>query len=419
MNKLFNIYSKLSKPTKASIWFIISNVVLKGISFFTLPIFSRLLTTSEYGIVSVYTSWVSTISIITTLTIWGGVFNVGMVKFQDNYKQMLSAFEGLAIFITMFFFIITLIFIEKVSFLLGISKILVICIFIEILSQIPFNLWATEQRYKYEYKKLVIVTIIIAIVSPLSGILAVKSTTHKIEAKIISNLVIQMIIGIILFIHNQFSGKNFFNKNFWIFGFKFNVVLVPHYLSTQILNQSDRLMINKMCGSSDAGVYSVAYNFALLLSLITNGINSSLTPYIYQCLKDKKTENLKNSTTLIVLIVAIISIGLICFVPDLFKFMLPKSYYPSLKVIPPVVLGAYFLFLYPLFGSIEFYYEENKYITIASVIGAMANIILNLIFIKFFRFYRSCIYYIILLLMFYYLPLFIYDENFEKKSCYK
>ena len=51
------------------------------------------------------------------------------------------------------------------------------------------------------------------------------------------------------------------------------------------------------------------------------------------------------------------------------------------------VAGAvFFQFLYPLFGSVEFYYEAKKYVTIASVFGAGINVVLNYFFIKLFGF---------------------------------
>lgn len=385
MHELINKYKSMSKPAKASLWFVISNVILKGISFITLPIFSRLLTTSEYGIVSVYQSWVSTISIITTLTVWGGGFNVGMVKYEERQKQLISAFQGLATTLTIICLVLVWKFIPNLSVWLGISERLIFLMFMEILVQIPFNIWSTEQRYKFEYKKLIIVTIVISILNPCLGILAVSNTVkYRAEARILSNFLIQSVIGIILFIHNQKNGRVYFNSEIWKFGFWFNVVLIPHYLSSQILNQADRIMINSMCGSGDAGIYSVAYNFAMLLSLITNGINSSLTPHIYQCLKERRTKELSKQTTGIIFLVALMTAGLICIIPDVFYFLLPESYYPALKVIPPVAVGAFFLFLYPLFGSIEFYYEENKYVTLSSVLGAGLNVILNYIFIGLF-----------------------------------
>lgn len=382
MNKFIEKYKMLSKPAKASFWFVVSNVMLRGISFVTLPIFSRLLSTSEYGVVSVYQSWVSTISIITTLTIWGGVFNVGMVKYSDQQKELISAFQGLATTITLFFLAISCVFLPVISKWLGMSQGLTLLMYLEILVQIPLNIWSTEQRYKFEYKKLIFVTIAISLLNPLIGVIAVTHTTHRAEARIISGFSIQAVIGIVLFIHNQKLGRKFFDKNFWKYGFLFNVVLIPHYLSAQILSQADRVMINSICGSSDAGVYSVAYNFGMLLSIITNGINSALTPYIYQCMKQKEAKKLKNQTTAVIFIVALITLVLVCVTPDVFTFLLPDSYYSAIWVIPPVAAGAFFLFLYPLFGSIEFYYEENRYVTASSVMGAVLNVVLNYIFIK-------------------------------------
>lgn len=54
--KINRIYKNLSVSMKAALWFTICGFVQKGISFITLPIFTRLLTTAQYGIVSVYVS---------------------------------------------------------------------------------------------------------------------------------------------------------------------------------------------------------------------------------------------------------------------------------------------------------------------------------------------------------------------------
>lgn len=155
---LLDKYKNMSKPVKASLWFVASNVILKGISFITLPIFSRLLSTSEYGVVSVYSSWVLLISIITTLTIWGGVFNVGMVKHSNDRETIISSFQGLACTITLAFLVISALCIDALSQMMGMSKFLVICMYIEILAQIPFNLWSSKQRYDYKYKAIIVVT---------------------------------------------------------------------------------------------------------------------------------------------------------------------------------------------------------------------------------------------------------------------
>ena len=377
-------YRLLPIQVKASLWFVVSNVLVRGISFITLPIFARLLTTEDYGIIGVYQSWVSIISIITTLTIWGGVFNVGMVKYEKRIPEMISSFQGMAVSITLFVFSLTMLLYPLLQNVFRLPRFLVVCAFTEIVFQIPFNLWSCEQRYQYKYKLLITISFVMSFLNPIIGYCLVVNSPNKAEARIIGGVLVQTIIGLVFFFYNFLKGKKFYSLEFWKWGFIFNIVLVPHYLSMQVLNQADRIMISGICGDSDAGVYNVAYTFAMLLSLVTSGINSSLTPHIYQSIKSGNADKLKTQTTALIGIVAILAIGLIAFIPDVFHLLLPESYYSALKCIPPVTAGAFFLFLYPLFGAVEFYYEENKYVTFASIIGAMLNIFLNFVFIRIF-----------------------------------
>lgn len=386
MNRIMDSYRNLSPRIKASFWFVFCNVFSKGIVFVTLPVFSRLLTTSEFGEVSVYTSWVSIVSIISTLTIWGGVFNVSMVKHDSRREEVVSSFQGLALFLTVVVFALSFVLFPYISRFFGLGRRLFIFMFIEIAAQVPFFLWDADQRYKFEYKKIVFVTVVISVLNPILGIIMVMNSRDKVAARIISGLIINVILGIIFFVYNQIRGKVLFDKYLWKFAFLFNIVLVPHYLSMQVLNQSDRIMIKSLCGSGDAGIYSVAYNFASVLLLVTSGINSALTPHIYQSLKNRNEQRLKEQTSAIVVLVACFALFFMVLIPDVFRLILPESYYPALKVIPPVSAGAFFVFLYPLFGSVEFYYEEKYYVTAASLAGAILNVLLNYVFIKMYGF---------------------------------
>ena len=57
-------YKKMSVVTKAALWFTFATVLQKGISFFTVPIFTRIMSTEQYGIFSVYLSWISVLTIL-------------------------------------------------------------------------------------------------------------------------------------------------------------------------------------------------------------------------------------------------------------------------------------------------------------------------------------------------------------------
>ena len=385
-NKFLDKYRNFFPAVKASFWFTVSNVMLRGISFITLPIFSRILTTAEYGVVSVFGSWETIISIFCTLTLWGGVFNLVLVKHSEERDKCIAGFQGLATTLTLAFFALSIIFIKPFCKFSTLSPFLVVCLYVQILSQAPFLLWQGKLRFDYKYKLIVLITVVMSVLNPIFGYIAVIHTEYKAEARIVVSTAMNLVVAIIFFVVNIKKGKTFYNKEIWKYAVKFNIVLIPHYLSMQVLSQSDRIMINNMCSSSDAGIYSVAYSFAMLLTLVTTGINSSFGPFIYKCIKAENYEKLRKSTTFLLFGIAAMTIAMICVIPDVFKLMLPESYYPAIWVIPPVAGAVFFQFLYPLFGSVEFYYEAKKYVTMSSVFGAVINIALNYVFIKLFGF---------------------------------
>jgi hypothetical protein len=89
MVALISRYRQMPKGVKASFWTIVSSILLKGIGFITLPIFTRLLTTSEYGILSIYSSWVSLLSILLTFTVWGGCSMLGWLNIPTERSLFL------------------------------------------------------------------------------------------------------------------------------------------------------------------------------------------------------------------------------------------------------------------------------------------------------------------------------------------
>ena len=156
----------MSFPVKAAFWFAISNVFVKGISFITLPIFSRILLPEEYGVIYVYQTWAGIISIITTLGLWGGVFKVSIARYHGEKQRIVAAYQGLATTITVIVGIAFFLFREYLDDLLGISSVLVVVMFVEILSQIPLNMWIVSEQFDYRYKNVIFLTIINSILLP-------------------------------------------------------------------------------------------------------------------------------------------------------------------------------------------------------------------------------------------------------------
>lgn len=379
--KLYNEYDNLSAPLKVSMWFAICNILQKGISMITVPIFTRLLTTSQYGVYSIYQSWYAIISIFATLNISAGVINNGMIKYEKDKERFISSMQGLSSFLTIGLFIVYICGLNFWNNILDLSTVLVTAMFCQLLFEPAYLFWSAKQRFEYKYKKLVLVTLLIVLSSPLMGIVAVLSTKYKAEARILSFVLVQVCIGLVFYTLNVKRGKYLFNNKYWKFTLFFNIPLIPHYLASSVLCQSDRIMISQMVGTDKAAIYSIVYNISSILTLITSAINSSFIPYTYKAMKEKMYRQISENANRLIIFIGVSTLLAMFVGPELIKIFAPSEYYEAIWIIPPVIASVYFTFLYQFFANIEFYFEESKYVMVASVFGAIANIFLNWILI--------------------------------------
>ena len=83
-------YATLPIQVKASLWFLICSFLQKGISTISTPIFTRLLSTEEYGQYSAFSSWLEILTIFVCLQLSAGVYQQALIKF-DKERHVLSS----------------------------------------------------------------------------------------------------------------------------------------------------------------------------------------------------------------------------------------------------------------------------------------------------------------------------------------
>lgn len=382
VSKLKAKYDSMSAPVKASIWFTVCNIVQKGISLITTPIFTRILTTEQYGVYSVYQSWYSIVIILATLNLYAGVCNNGLTKYPEDRNSFISSLQGLSWLFTVGLFAIYLCGIDFWNGIFKLSTIFVVAMFVQAFFEPGYLFWTISQRYDYKYRGLLITTLLMAVGSPLLGIISVLLTTYKAEARVLSYVFVQVAMGLIFCILNLKRGGTLYRKDYWKFALTFNIPLIPHYLSMTILNQSDRIMISSMVGKSYAAIYSIAYTLAMMMTVITGAINNSFIPYTYKGLKEKEYGAIRKNANLLLILVGTGCVIAMALGPELIQIFATDEYYEAIWVMPPVAASVFFMFLYPLFANVEFYYEKTKFVMVASCIGAASNIILNYVFIR-------------------------------------
>lgn len=383
VSSLLDKYKNLPLPVKASIAFVLCSFFQRGISTVTTPIFTRLLTTEQFGYYTIFNSWLEIVGVFSTLKLSGSVFTQALVKFEDRRDELTASTAGLGTVMTLIVMAIYLVFRGFFNDLMDTTTIIMGCIFLASWSTLMFELWAVQLRVQYKYRSLVALTIISSILKPVSGIVAIFCTeNYKAEARIISLVAVEIVTYSWLFVLFMKRGRTFFNKNLWKYSLSLNVPLIPHYLTRVILNQSDRLMIKSMVSYDAAGIYGLAHNLSWLLTLVTSSLMNTLNPWFFQKIKEQKHEKIGPLANAVIALVGVCGLAVTAIAPEIVRFFAPKEYFEAIWVIPPLVASVFFMFIYNIFAVFEYYFEKSSFLMIASTIGGIVNIILNYFFIK-------------------------------------
>lgn len=422
LNNLINKYKNIPLQIKASFWFLICAFLQKGISSITTPIFTRLMTTEEYGQFSVFNSWMSILTVFISLNLYSGVFTQGLVKFDSERKEFASSFQGLCLTLALIWTGIYIIFRDFWNRLLTLTTVQVLSMIALIWLSAVFNFWAVEKRVQLNYQKLVTITLLVSILRPVLGIFLVIYSDDKVTARIVGMVFIDFIAYAGLFFAQVIRGKKYFSARFWKYALMFNIPLIPHYLSMSVLSSSDRIMISKIVGDNEAGIYNLAYSISLIMTMFNTALMQTVEPWLYQKIKDKQIQVMSKTAYSTFAVIAGINILLIAFAPEIVAIFAPPAYYEAIWVIPPVAMSVYFMFAYNFFAVFEFYYEKTNYIMTATAASAILNVVLNYICIKLFGYqaagYTTLICYFFYAIFHYWFMRKVCKEKFDGEQPY-
>ena len=157
--------------------------------------------------------------------------------------------------------------------------------------------------------------------------------------------------------------------------------LIPHALSGIILSHFDRIIINQISGTIETGLYSFAYNIGMIMNIIVLAMNKSWVPIFYNNLRKEEYNKIYNLAYNYSKYIFFAAIVLTAFSQEVVIIMADKSYYSSLSLIPIIILGYVFVFLYTLYANYSFYRKKTLLISIATLLAGGVNIGLNYLLI--------------------------------------
>lgn len=373
---------------KASTYYFIGNIFNRGISFLTVPIFTRILTTYDYGIITTYNSWVIMLAMILGFALHSGI-RLAYIDYKNNFDDFTST--------TVFFTIITSIFfgilILALNRILNINinhTLLVLCLLQSISTAIitDYNYYLMMQyRYKLRTAIMILPNLFSIILSIFTVLFLVKNNIFM--GRIIPTAITHIIFGFVVLIAVFKKSHVLLKREYLKYGLAISVPLIIHGIALNILSQSDRMMITWLANASQTGIYSLIYNFSMIASVITTSLEGIWVPWFLQKMELRRQDEIKKMAINYINLMTYVMVCLIFVSPEIVKLLASEAYWEGISIIPPVVLANYVIFMYSLYVNVEHYYKKTLYITVNTLIAAVCNLVLNYLYIPKYGYFAA------------------------------
>lgn len=376
------IDNKSKQSLNAAVWYIISNFISKSLLYICTPLYTRLLTTAEYGQYSNFLSWQNILVTLLTFDLSAAI-GIGYYDLENDRE-----FDGFINTVTIFsylipglFCMVIFIFHDYFSniFLIGEEYLAILLIYITCNNTI--NIFQAEQRVRLKYKLSTVMTLGISILTVTSTLVFVSAFKNTLRGVLLGGTLVNIIVSFILSVRIWIRNRAIEWK-YLKYALRVAVPLIPHVLAGAILGSSDKVMITKYCGEEMTALYSLAYTISMIITMVSSSINKAWSPWFFDRLKYNKKDQIKKVSNIIVLAVATLSFSTCLLAPEVLLIIGGKSYISSSVIMPPVINACFFNCVCTFYINIEFYNKKTVGISIATVISAGLNILLNYIFIR-------------------------------------
>ena len=374
------------KALKAGLGYTVGNMLVKGLSFLAIPLFARLMTVEDFGIYSTFSSYVMIMTVLAGFTLHTSVRNAKL-DYVDLTGSYCSSVTLLVIGNSLLLLGLSLVFAAPLARSLSLEQpYLPALIVLESFGMAMLTFYNSVLSVDYKYKEYLVLSLVYAVAGIGGSVLLILTLCRGqgYLGRILGTLIPAVLVGIYVVIRLWRKDRPRISREYWRYGMAISLPTVPHGLSQLLLNQFDRIMIKSIIGSTEAGLYSFAYNVGMIFQVITNSMDTAWAPWFFEKMKAKEYPAIRRAASAYVVFVSIGAMALALISPEVILIAGGSKYSDSRYVTMPIVLSMYYAFLYTLPSSVEYYYKKTKLIALGTMLAAGMNILLNAVFIPAF-----------------------------------
>jgi O-antigen/teichoic acid export membrane protein len=363
----------------------LAGILSRGVSIFLVPLYTRVLTPADYGVVDLLGIFATLVNLTIALEISQAVvrFYTDSSSADDRLGYASTSLWFTAAVYTAFVVLALLMAPGIGQILLGgpervqVLRVAILSIWVNGL----FYLVQNQLRWELRPLHYAAVSLTFTGVSITASVILVLILRVGVLGVVVGQLcgyVVGLTVGAV-FTHRVFAFR--FDVNKLREMLRFSLPLVPSSIGVFVALYIDRITISKLMTLADVGLFGIGYRVASLMTLLMIGVQGALTPLIFSRYREPGTPvEIARIFRFFTAIALLGCLALASFSPEVLRLVTVPAFYGGAQVVPllapATLLSAMYIFA-PGLGIAK----RTGVMAMITMSGAALNVALNLLLV--------------------------------------
>lgn len=371
-----------------TILYTIGGIGAKLITFLLVPLYTRYMATSEYGIADLYYLAIQIFVTVGTLKIASSLARYAVADMQNAGKYLTNAI----IIVTassLICAVIYHIFVKNIFLVADLNDGYFILFFLAFgIRELLYEMAKAVDKNRLYIADSMLFAMFLLGATVAFVVFLKRGVRGYVESYIVANLASVIILSIGLKIRDYVSAA-YIKRDLLIEMMKYSSLLVPATLSFWVIQSSDRYMINYFEGSSSAGIYGVAYKIPSICGMF---VNFFMSAWYITAVRNENDKEYSASVYAFYFKVVIVASSIVIIISKLLAYlMFREEFFAAWVYVPVLVFAFVFQYLFQFLEIILISYKSTASILVSFVAGATMNIVLNLLLIPIYGIFGAVI----------------------------
>lgn len=362
-----------------------ATIATKALAFISIPVYTRLLTVAEYGVMQIFLSTTGIVQVLLTLDAEVAVSRYFFdAKNEQDFKEFVSTTIKVTLRIWCLMTVIMLLCVPWLAKELSFSYLLTIAIIPVASYQVINSIFTQIYQPLLQSRKVAIVSSIQVYLAFVLSVIYILLLKHdKYYGYVLGTISAMLILSVYLI--NQikpFYVKNRKKKEHVSYILKYCLPYIPYTLSGLILAQFGKIVMNDYGGFETAGVYSFTANIGALMLIVLSVTDSAWSPYYFRYMTEKDYKSVEKDYNLIWRLSLICGLGLSLFGKEIGIVLGKPEYLGCLYLLPILVVGYIFYQWSYVYLRGAGFAKRMIWNAVAVLIAGVCNVCLNVVLVQ-------------------------------------